>query len=187
MKRLKPYLLYSLILLFLPFGNAQSGFHLQGNTGLGLNPTISLNGNKLKNAYSTIFDFSTTYQFRLFRKIYSEIGLGGRYLFSSGKLGELSYTAHTLKMQMPLNLVYQLSHKWGVATGLLLRNTKEVLDSDFREKYFWRLGLTGEGRYFWKPKWSLTFGFSYELRDIPKGYFVDDPKTAVLFGLRHKI
>jgi len=185
--KLKPLFTSILFLIVVALGKTQVGFHFIGNAGLGFNTPITLNGDKLKSAYSTIFDMNATYQFKFFKKSYAEVGLGGRYIFSSGKLGELPFKAHTLKMQMPVNLLYQLSKKWGLATGLILRNTKEVLDSDFREKFFWRLGLTGEGRYTWKSKWYLTCGISYELRNIPTGYFLNDPKMALLIGLRRKL
>ncbi|MFK7807810.1 MAG: outer membrane beta-barrel protein [Saprospiraceae bacterium] len=177
---------FSLLLLLTFSAKAQRGLSLSAVMGTAINPTLDINGEQVKNTYGFLFHTEATYTFTIYKKLYGEAGLATRLILSSGEIDNISYNAQTLRVQMPLKLGCQITQKWTAALGVAFQNSKDVLESDFRERYFWRPNLVAEAKYFWTKKWFIKGSFNYLIRNLPEGYLVNDPKVGLLFGIgRH--
>jgi len=185
---MRKQILLTIVILMLSFRmQAQNGFTIHLKTGYGFNPEMDLNNQTVRKSRGLTIDFGSTYKAFIFKKWYAEIGLGGRTIFSSGKLGELSFEAQTLRALMIANVGFEISDKWEVFTGLVLQNNKDFTEISFMEKYFWRLNQTVGARYVIAPKWNLTSNWSFDLRNLPDPFLVNDPKFLVQIGIEKQL
>ncbi|MEM6966341.1 MAG: hypothetical protein AAF573_16375 [Bacteroidota bacterium] len=123
-----------------------------------------------------------------FKKIFGEIGLGGRAIFAFGEVGDIRYQTQTLRAVVPLRLGYQVSEAWDISTGLTIQNNfdfKGIITS--RDNFLWRYNYTLRGRYFHVHRWCFFGELSYGVNNIPDAYFLNDPRAIVFLGVAKKL
>ena len=168
---------------------AQSRYSVFLNAGYSYNETFKLNDEEVKNSIGYVFYMGLAYKVIRYKKMYSEIGLAGKTIFSSGEIAGSFYSARTLRLAMPLKFAFPVSDKWEIFSGFVFQNNVDVSEFDIRlrDKYSWRVDYSLEAKYLLNNRWYLTAGFSLNMRKIPDSYFVNDPRNAILIGLNRRI
>ena len=181
------YLFLVLLFHLINETQAQPKHSFSLNTGYAFNTSIELDGEAVEKSRGYILNLGFSY--RLFKNkwMYSEIGLSGKSIFSSGNLDNRSFNGKTLRLAIPINLVFPIStKKLQFSTGVILQNNVDFSKFDFRlrDNYSWRINALLETRYLLKNQMYLMIGVNWNLRNnIPDSYFVNDPKISFLVGI----
>ena len=185
---MKKHILLTLIIFVLALKMyAQNGFISHIKTGYAFNSKIELNNQAVRKSRGYTIDFGGSYKIIVFKKWYSEFGLAGRTIFSSGEIDEISFNATTLRALMIGNVGFQISNQWEIYTGVVFQNNNDFTKIDFRVKYFWRLNHITGTRYAIAPKWYLTSSWSFDLRNLPDPFLINDPKFLFQIGVERQL
>lgn len=177
-----------LLLVLLPiFGlHAQSKHSVYVNTGYTFNSSILLNEEEVENSNGFVLNVGALFQVFKFKNWSTEIGFGGKSIFSYGKVNNIRFDSRTLRFAIPGKIKYRTSdEKWGFAGGLAFQNNVDISRIDFklRDKYSWRYNMLFELQYLMLEKFYLATGFSYNLGDMPDAFLVNDPKYSMMIGV----
>ena len=183
----KHILLTFIIFVFALNMQAQKGFIVHLKTGYTFNSKIELNNQPVRKSRGFVIDFGGTYSFNVYKKWYSEFGLAGRTIFSSGEINQISFDASTLRALMIANVGFQMSNQWKIYTGVVFQNNNDFVKTDLRIKYFWRLNHIVGTRYVINPKWNLTSSWSFDLRNLPDSFLINDPKFLFQIGVERQL
>ena len=185
--------LYIILLLFLyPFfiaAQAQPKHSFFFNSGYTYNTPIELNEQVVENSQGFLFTIGGVKRLLSFRKNSFESGFGLKTVFVSGEIGGDKFTASTLRILIPARFVFPIADKWEMATGINIQNNVDfnTVDYRLRNKYDWRYNVFGELKYFFKEDWFLTTSASFNLREVPDPFFINDPKVAFLVGVGKRV
>lgn len=180
---------YSLIILLFCFGKSwgQSNFSIPLKIGYGFNSSINLNEDKINHASGLIIQTGVEYEFKIYKHLFIETGIGGRAIRAYGKTKGNSFEAKTLRLRLPIKIGWAISEKWKAASGIAFQNNKDFTTIDLREKYYWRCNFLLEGKYNWTKEMFLVANINYELRDLPDAFFINDPRSVISFGIGRKL
>lgn len=175
------------LLFFANSVSAQSGLYLSMETGLGFNNNLALNDIEITNSVASFTDLHSSFQFKIYRNIYSEVGLGGRFILARGSLGENSFRARTSRIILPILVGIEINEKWKLAGGVNIQNNKDVVEIDLRENYFWRANSIIKGQYAFKEKWFFNLTLSHNFQGLGDTFLINDPKTMISVGVSRKL
>lgn len=183
----KRFILFIIIHFFLIKIQAQPGFLFHLKTGYAFNPKIDLNNQLIKESKGLVVDFGGAFKIPVYKKLYTEFGITGRTIFSSGKVEDTDFDAQTLRILFSPQLGFQLSKQWEIYSGVVFQNNKDFSKTDLREKFFWRANYTLGTRYEIAEKWYLSGEGSFDLRNVPDPFLINDPKFLFLIGLARRL
>lgn len=168
---------------------AQSRHTFFVNAGPAFNPYIKLNGEEVEQSKGYTINLGLMYKVLRFKQTYTEIGFAGKTIFSTGIINEKRFRARTLRLAMPVKMVFPFLDKWAIASGFRFQNNVDVSEFDIRlrDKYSWRVDFLTEIRYQLNPLWYLNIGWSSNLRDLPDAYVINDPQTVVFIGVARNV
>ena len=182
---MRKYYLF-LIIFFYSFSAAQAQVNtfIAARTGIAFNPSIEINNEIINNSRATNFDLEASLKFIFLKHFFGEVGLAGRVILATGKLGGVSYQSQTLRAMVPLSIGHQISEKWDVAMGLTFQNNLDFEPKiSSRANFLWRYNYTLSGRYLFKKKWYFVGRLSHGWRKIPDAFYLNDPKIIVFLGV----
>lgn len=90
--------IFLLFFLFPVIASAQSGVYLSTAVGAGANGDFGFDDREVTHSAGLFGELKVAYQFRVYKKIYSEIGLGGRVILARGKVDEVSFKLALLNL-----------------------------------------------------------------------------------------
>ncbi|MFT4755160.1 MAG: hypothetical protein ACI85Q_002726 [Salibacteraceae bacterium] len=186
----KIYLFLAITFCLLHISQAQNRISFFLNTAYTFNNSVELLGEEVEKSTGYSLDLGMTYKFIRSKVVFTEIGLSGKTIFSSGRLHGRRFEATTYRMTIPLKVVFPLPNKKiQFSGGFVFQNNVDYTKLDFllEDRYSWRVNFLLETRYLLQRQWYLTGGFSWNIRNIPDAYFINDPKVALVIGIIRNI
>lgn len=178
---------YVLLLLGSLNSFGQKKFSVDVLTGLGLNNNLSLANEKVNDYTSITTQLNINYTFKLYKKLKAETGVGLQWYDSYGNIGLSKFNSKTLRLNVPLLLVYPISEKVSLTSGIAAANNRDFDEYNIRSQDNFRMSLVIKGSYYIKEDLSLLFKVNRNISNIAKSYFLNQPRTDVLLGIAYKL
>ena len=180
----KKYLLIFFILSTLEIV-AQSRYSVFINSGYSFNNSIAVNNEKVKNSKGYVITFGGNLKLFSIKNKYLLFGIAGKTIFASGCINDKHFKASTLRLVLPLKMIFPLTKKWTALTGFNFQNNVDFGNPDlsFSYKYSLRVDYSIGVKYLLTKDLSLTSSMDFNLRNIPDPFFINDPKFAILIGI----
>ncbi len=179
------YIIFLLLLFpfMVAFGQPKHSFFL--NTGFTFNPSVELDEQTVKNSNGYFFTIGGLKKIVTYKDNSLELGFALKTVFTSGQIGNASFNTATLRLAIPIRLVFPVGKKCWLATGMIIQNNEDLntLDWRLRNKYDWRYDFFGEIKCFISKDWFLTTSGSINLTKIPDPFFINDPKVTFSIGI----
>lgn len=164
---------------------AQKRFSLFLNSGYSFSNALQLNDEQVENSRGYISTFGGKMKLFSIKGHEVETGLAGKLIFSTGKVNGNKFNASTLRLVIPIQILFPLTEKWVLTTGGNLQNNIDLTTTDLKlgDKYLLRVDYLAGAKYHLNDEWALTGNVTINLRKIPDVYFLNDPKFAILLGV----
>lgn len=165
--------------------NAQKRFSLFLNSGYSFSNALQLNDEQVENSRGYVSTFGGKIKLFSIKGQEVETGLAGKLIFATGKVNGNKFNASTLRLVVPIQILFPMTEKWVLTTGGNLQNNIDLTTTDLKlgDKYLLRIDYLAGAKYHLNDEWALTGNVTINLRKIPDVYFLNDPKFAVLFGV----
>ncbi len=171
------------------FSQAPSKHRLFLDVGYSFNEDVKVAGIPVEGSRGTTVTIGGTYRIFRYKKFQTELGLAAKTIFSWGKRDDKNFNATTLRIGMPLNLVFSINQKWSISSGFFLQNNvdRSEFDLRLRDKYSWRVNFIPELRYALSPLWEVNMKGHFNMRDMADAYIINDPDFGFSIGVSRSI
>ena len=184
---MKQIFLLAFALIIFQKHHAQKHFSAEILTGVGFNKNLTLVNENVENYNAFTTQVNANYQFKLYKKLFAETGIGAQWYFSSGDVGVSNFKATSLRLNLPLIIGYRFFNKVSIGTGVALSNNKDFDDFDFRANHNIRTSLLIKGNYALKNNIDLLLVAKQNLSNIPDLYLLNQPGFDISVGISYKL
>ncbi|MET2986198.1 hypothetical protein [Aureibaculum conchae] len=166
---------------------SQKKFSIEVLSGFGYNKELTLVNEEVDNDNVTTFQLNANYNFKVFKKVFVETGVGAQWFFSSGGVRVSQFKTTSLRLKIPVLIGYNLFKKTNVYTGVALFNNRDLNTFDSKKNFNFRTSLLVKGSYSIKNNLDIIFLLQKNLSRIPDLYFLNQPYIDISAGISYKL
>lgn len=161
----------------------RSQFQIELNLGYAYQNTMMLDNQKLNNPDAFSLRLGLVYQKHVFKKMYIETGLFGKFNRGKKSLDKLNFISNNLSLQIPFYLGVIGNRKWKYGLGISLENNKNFNKIDFSREDNLRYDFITKIEYTYTKKIHFSFLTNWELTNSPDIYNINNPKNGLYIGV----
>lgn len=184
---MKQILLLTFALIVFQSNYAQKHFSIEFLTGVGFNKNLTLVNENVENYNAFTTQINANYQFKLYKKLFAETGIGAQWYFSSGDVAVSNFKATSLRLNIPFIVSYPICTKASIGIGALLSNNRDFDDFDFNKNYNLRTSALLKGKYSIKNDIDLILLAKKNICNIPDLYLINQPNFEISIGISYKL